>query len=194
MVYCMTKPLIPFSWTPASWGLRGESRKLAEIEYNYRNDPHELERQKAYLANLDETALEMRLLEIDYNYGLMEEYDYLRRGIEIQVKDPTMQQMELIKLDIETGKIERPAGEKQIANLLGEPWVSVVNDNLDLTDGPNGFYFEFDWNENWIKMLRAHGYRGLTDEDVMEKWFTDVCRNEVISNTPQPINGGIVFE
>ncbi len=57
-----------------------------------------------------------------------------------------------------------------------EPWVSVVNTNFDGSN-PNQGFMELEWNEAFIVFLREHNYQGKTDEEVVDKWFTDLCKN-----------------
>ena len=47
---------------------------------------------------------------------------------------------------------------------------------IDKTNPKNGF-FELDWNEYFVQSLKLNGYRGTTDEEVVDKWFQDLCRN-----------------
>lgn len=219
----MSKPLIPFHWLPASWGLRGSARdeaqahyelegydlevRLAEIKYEGDDLKKKLLRIdyahglisdydfEVALANLELRGndLAKALIEIDHGHGLISEDDKVRALLPLTL-DGVELAVELIKLDIETGQVDRFKGEKEIADLLKEPWVAIIKEGLDITAGPNGFYFEFDWNENWIDMLRAHGYEGTTDEELMEKWFTDVCRNEVVQSQPLPFNSSVIYE
>ena len=98
-----------------------------------------------------------------------------------------------MNLDIAEGKIDKNEGDKKIADILGEPWVGIISNGFDSSNGPNGLYFEFDWNDHWIDLLKEHGYKGKNDEIIMEKWFRDVCVNEVSDginsiNNPQIIN------
>lgn len=65
---------------------------------------------------------------------------------------------------------------KQIATEKGEPYISVLSVDLDKNNLGNGS-FELDWNDAFIKELRSYGYPGKTDEDVVELWFRNVCRN-----------------
>ena len=65
---------------------------------------------------------------------------------------------------------------KQIATEKGEPYISVLSVDIDKTNLGNGS-FELDWNDTFIKELRAAGYPGKTDEDVVDMWFRNVCRN-----------------
>lgn len=189
----MKRRLIPFSWTPTSWFLKGDSHALAKAEYEYKNHPYLLARAKAEISLNDDEQITQALIDIDYEYGVIDEYECLKQKLQSELADDDLA-IELIKLDMEMNKIGKHDGEKNIANILKEPWVAVINDNLDLTDGPNGFYFEFDWNEYWIAVLRKHGYAGGNDDEVMQQWFTDVCRSEVISTQPQPFNNGVLYD
>ena len=66
--------------------------------------------------------------------------------------------------------------EKELATKKKEPWVSVLTTHVDKTNPRNGF-FELDWNEYFVQSLRLNGYRGDTDEMVVDKWFQDLCLN-----------------
>ena len=185
------RKIIPFSWTPTSWALRGQSRKIAEAEYNHSDSPYERDIAVAEvtLAGID---LESRLNDINFEYGVISEYDHAKKTIELTCDDDLDKQIKLLKLDIENNVIDSIQGEKEIANLLKQPWVKVINDDLDLTDGPNGYYMEFDWNDHWIEKLRSHGYTGVSDDEVMEKWFVDVCRHQISQANPDYDSGIII--
>jgi len=73
---------------------------------------------------------------------------------------------------------------RQIADAKGEPWVSVVNVELDPDNIGNGA-FELDWNEKFITNLVRAGYKGKTDADMVDQWFGDVCRNVIAENYEQ---------
>lgn len=57
-----------------------------------------------------------------------------------------------------------------------EPWVQVVKANLDPSNPKQG-YFELEWNPAFVRHLMDHGYRGPTPEDIVDQWFTELCRN-----------------
>jgi hypothetical protein len=40
----------------------------------------------------------------------------------------------------------------------------------------NGF-FELDWNEYFVLQLKEAGYKGTTEEEMVDQWFQDLCRN-----------------
>ena len=66
--------------------------------------------------------------------------------------------------------------EKAKATKNKQPWIQVLTTHVDKTNPKNGF-FELDWNEYFVQSLRLNGYRGSTDEEVVDKWFQDLCRN-----------------
>jgi hypothetical protein len=74
--------------------------------------------------------------------------------------------------------------DKDIATDKGLPWVSVVQVELDPENIGNGA-FELDWNEKFIVNLVKAGYQGKTDQDIVDRWFQDVCRNVVLENFEQ---------
>jgi len=57
-----------------------------------------------------------------------------------------------------------------------EPWVNVARTTFDENDPRQG-YMELEWNTAFINFLRENGYTGKTDEDLVDKWFTDLCKN-----------------
>lgn len=65
---------------------------------------------------------------------------------------------------------------KEIATENKEPWVAVLQTHVGKENVRNGF-FELDWNEYFVLLLRTTGYTGDTDEDVVDQWFTELCRN-----------------
>lgn len=186
----MANRLIPFNWLPASWGLRGEAFEIAKANYDLTG--YELEIRLVELK-YEGAERERKKIEIQAKNNVIDEYERLKRLLEIELTGDNLA-IELIKLDVEFDLMEKRAGEKAVADILNEPWVSIIDEGLDLTAGPNGFYFVFDWNDSWITMLRQHGYEGTSEDEMMERWFTDVCRNEVIQSGPVPFNSSIVYD
>ena len=74
--------------------------------------------------------------------------------------------------------------EKDIATEKGDPYVSVIKVTLDNENVGNG-EFELDFNEIFVARLYKAGYQGKDDYEVVDKWFTDVCRNVVMENFEQ---------
>lgn len=77
-------------------------------------------------------------------------------------------------------KIEQPVlTDKEKATAAGEPYVNVIRVEVDEADINNGS-FELDWNDKFIINLIKAGYKIKkedTDADIVDRWFTQVCRN-----------------
>jgi hypothetical protein len=76
---------------------------------------------------------------------------------------------------------------KEIATEKGEPYVNILNMDIDPNDMQNGA-FELDWNDIFIARLVKSGYMmgpDDTDADIVDRWFTNVCRNVVLETYEQ---------
>ena len=56
-----------------------------------------------------------------------------------------------------------------------KPWVKVLNMDVNPDNPKNGF-FELDWNKEFVNMLQQNGYKGDTEEQIVDKWFQTLCR------------------
>ena len=70
---------------------------------------------------------------------------------------------------------------KDLATEAGEPWVSVLSMELEKENMDRGA-FELDWNDIFVAKLVRAGYQGKTDNDIVDNWFQDVCRNIVLES------------
>lgn len=66
--------------------------------------------------------------------------------------------------------------EKEQATAKNEPYVRVISVNFS-DDNPGNGYFELEWNQIFIKQLLEAGYSGQTEEEIVDSWFTNLCRN-----------------
>ena len=71
--------------------------------------------------------------------------------------------------------IKAAMSPKERATAENRPWVSVLETHVNEKDPKNGF-FDLDWNDEFIRYLRLNGYQGQTQEEIVDKWFTDLCR------------------
>ena len=81
----------------------------------------------------------------------------------------------------EPKKRSKKKTDKEIATEKGEPYVAVLSVEVD-PDNPGSGAFELDWNEIFIKKLYKAGYRDENEEDMVDRWFQDVCRNVVLES------------
>jgi hypothetical protein len=76
---------------------------------------------------------------------------------------------------------------KDTATEKGESYVNILSMDLD-PGNLNYGSFELDWNEKFIADLVRHGYMmspNDTDADIVDRWFTTVCRNIVLETYEQ---------
>lgn len=138
------KRWIPFNWLPASWGLAGKTRAIAEIEYYYEGT--ELEEKLAEINAATEEEAKVAVLDVKRKNGEISESDY----------------------------------EKKIAAIRNEPYVNVIKMGINPANAAAG-YVELDWNDEFIKMLQENGYEGRSDEEIVNKWFNNVCRTILLN-------------
>jgi uncharacterized membrane-anchored protein len=85
----------------------------------------------------------------------------------------------------EAAKLQKEAEEaariaklspKEKATEKKEPWVAVLETHVNQENVKNGF-FELDWNEYFVLQLRQQGYQGSNEEEIVDQWFQELCRN-----------------
>ena len=76
---------------------------------------------------------------------------------------------------------------KELATERGEPYVNILSMDIDPENLDQGA-FELDWNDKFVANLVRAGYQMNpkdTDADVVDRWFTAVCRNVVLETWEQ---------
>ena len=76
---------------------------------------------------------------------------------------------------------------KDIATERGEPYIDIVSMDVDPTSLEQGS-FTLDWNDKFVSNLIRAGYQmdpNDTDADIVDRWFTNVCRNVVMETWEQ---------
>jgi hypothetical protein len=90
---------------------------------------------------------------------------------------------------IETQVTQKKLTAKEQATLDGEPYISILKVDVDPTDINNGS-FELDWNDKFVINLIKSGYKVKetdTDAEIVDRWFTQVCRNVVMEVYEQEV-------
>ena len=77
-------------------------------------------------------------------------------------------------LGVSSNKKETIA-EKDKATARGEAYVKVLDVKFD-KDKPGDGYFELEWNNIFVQQLQEAGYSGADDNEVVDAWFTGLCR------------------
>jgi hypothetical protein len=90
-----------------------------------------------------------------------------------------------VKAEPKPKKVEKT--EKELATEKGEPYVQILSMEIDPENIQNGA-FELDWNDKFVANLVRAGYQKDskdTDSDIVDRWFTAVCRNIVLETYEQ---------
>ena len=109
-----------------------------------------------------------------------------RRLAELEITDVDKLKVENLKIDKKYGKISDVEFDKQSATLKGEPYVGVLKTHFNPQEPKNRF-FELDWNDKFIEDLMTSGYTGEKDEEVINKWFNDLCRNIMLEDMDEDV-------
>ena len=82
---------------------------------------------------------------------------------------------------------------KDRANRKNEPWVSVLNTHINQDNVRNGF-FELDWNDHFVLKLKQEGfgYDGDKDEEIVDRWFRELCANVVVDEGLPQVSTGVI--
>lgn len=73
-------------------------------------------------------------------------------------------------------KMKALMAEKEKATKEGKPWVAVLNTHINKDNIKNGF-FELDWNNEFIEQLIDAGYKGESNEEIVDRWFKTIAKN-----------------
>jgi len=95
---------------------------------------------------------------------------WLKNITGIAAKEKELEEKELAVLD--------KTDPKAAATKRGEPWVNVLDMQVNEENIRNGF-FELDWNDYFIKELITNGYGTEADpqEEIVDRWFKDIIYN-----------------
>ena len=95
---------------------------------------------------------------------------WLKNITGIAAKEKELEEKELAVLD--------KTDPKAAATKRGEPWVNVLDMQVNEENIRNGF-FELDWNDYFIKELIKNGYGTEADpqEEIVDRWFKDIIYN-----------------
>lgn len=100
-------------------------------------------------------------------------FDFLKRKPKEEVKEEKPK----------THKVKTKTA-KEKATEAGEPYVNVLQVELDPDDVGNGA-FELDWNDIFVARLIKAGFKGKDDAQIVDQWFQNICRNILNENFEQ---------
>jgi len=125
------KTKLPFSMMPASWGLKGKTRAIAEAEYYYEGE--ELEKALADIGAETEEEKTIAQLDVDFSNGKIGRYEYEKEVATLK-KEPyvNVMKLEVNPENAKAGYMELDWNEEFVAFLsengyTGESDEAVVN-------------------------------------------------------------------
>ena len=170
------KKLIPFSWMPASWGLKGKSRAIAEAEYYYTGvdlklslneieteDNYEYEIKRAEIlaeqAGSTDAILALTKLDIDLAHGKITEYIYASKKLDLE-----LEQGLIIKAEHEARQLEI---DKQFGKVTDDEY-KLTQLTHDLRDKK----INADVFERETANIKGEPYVGVLSMDINEEMPT----------------------
>ena len=73
---------------------------------------------------------------------------------------------------------------KDLATEANEPYINITSVDLDPDNIGNGS-FSLDLNDKVVTNLVRSGYQGKTDQQLVDQWFQQICRNILAENIEQ---------
>jgi hypothetical protein len=98
------------------------------------------------------------------------DWNKVKKAIGIQPKIAKEVTKEPTQEDIRRDALDK---EKEAATKAGQPWVAVLDTQVNPDNIRNGF-FELDWNNEFIEQLLDVGYSGETNEEIVDQWFRTI--------------------
>ena len=106
-----------------------------------------------------------------------------------EVKDKFVKKKETTSEEISKNpKLDALMKEKEQATAKGEPWVAVLDTKINEENIRNVF-FELDWNKKKKKKLLDAGYKGESNEQIVDAWFRTIARNILQEEGLDPTRG-----
>jgi hypothetical protein len=110
----------------------------------------------------------------DIAHGILDMFDYIKK-----------------KFSKKKVITEKKLSAKEQADRDKEPYIEILSIEVDSDDLGQGS-FELDWNDIFVAKLVRAGYPGKTDQDIVDNWFKEVCRNVLLETYEQeqadPVN------
>jgi hypothetical protein len=105
-----------------------------------------------------------------------------------KIKDVFVKKNNQGTTDAPSARLEALMKEKKEATAKGDPWVAVLDTKINQDNIKNGF-FELDWNNEFIEKLIDAGYKGETNEQIVDAWFKTIARSILQAEGLDPTRG-----
>ena len=163
---------------PKNWFLPENEKKVKILEKTLSGET--LDRALADMIPNEEDR-KFRHLTIDKKYGKITTYEFYIKEAELVVNDQEELAHAKLAIDLEHEVITKQQYEHKKADLNKEPYVAVIGIDFD-DKNPSKGYFELDFNEYFVEYLANNGYDGIEPEEIVNEWFSDLCKNIVLED------------
>ena len=131
------------------------------------------------LQDIHDEAERLKKLADETHKQYVEEQNKLRELKE--EADAIQDELDQTKQELEDSSLT----PKEIATRDGKPWVSVIDTQVNPNNIRNGF-FELDWNNEFIEQLLDAGYRGESQEEIVNAWFKTLIYQMLDEDSQNP--------
>jgi hypothetical protein len=117
-----------------------------------------------------------------------------RELLELNYTNKDAQEYKQAALDIEKkyNKITDQAYEKRQADIHNKPYFRVLYGEYKERGPEEGtMTFELDWNVPFIRELESNGWTGISDDDIINKWFEDACKQMFVEDDLETIEPAV---
>ena len=159
-------------------------RELAKYLHRYgRLSVEELEYklfELSYAVKGTETYIKEKLkLDVRFGKKTEEEADHELLDLKYKNKNSLDFKKEQVGLERKYGNISENEYEKEIATLNEEPWFNWIASDRRISGDTVQAAVELDWNEYFIEFLEKHGWSGSTPDEVVDRWFEDMMKQQL---------------
>lgn len=121
-----------------------------------------------------------------------------QRIVEVEAKNRTLEQVQdhLAQCMKAVGKLVKAhqALRKDVDVLLDlkrrkesdEPWIDFTGGDID---PEKGVELKFDWNDAFIDQLRAQGYKGITETELVGQYLLQLSNMIAVEQNQRELNG-----
>lgn len=164
---------------PRYWFMSPVERKRRQIDARFIAGDID-----AYTAEVEKMSIagepnQRDLISARLRHGRMTQYEHDIELCKLEHAEGIEREIALAEVERRHEKITQKQFDKTVATLKKEPWIGIIDDGYDVNQGVNGLFFELDWNDYWIDYLRLNGYGGKDQDQIVEQWFSDVCRSQI---------------
>lgn len=168
----------PFIFTKDFYTTFGKGRKIAKLQRQKPSLSRDLE---CLNVEYDSDVLrlmpeyKLKVLELEKKYNAITEYDYDVKTTKILMKSDDIKDLnlELLEIDYKHKKIDELEYLKRKNDLLNNPW-AVFKMNYDEKSDSSNMGIEVVYNKCFIDKLQNMGYTGLSEDDIIESWLSQV--------------------